>query len=587
MYKDIISAINYLPEDLINDQIVEAGLAKGDIKLLNILPEKYLTPSVVTRIIEKNAGYCSFDLSRISSDARTKSVCELAVKKKIDNFRHVPISLRSATMLECLMDSAKNALSLLPLVPIDLWNTDAVYKGIRSLYSATEFNSYSYSRRQSYHSGSISQDACLRMVQALLSYVPRKFKNQRFYLGLFDQKMPVKDVLAITPNKYKQTAFYRYLAQKDFKSVPPKHYSYDLLLASLRSSQGVDLSDIFSPSSYGEDTRSIARIFLSLMDDTMADAIVDRDFRYFKSLPDRFRTESRLMRAIALMQNNHGSHLIDEEKDHHLLTPTVCRAFVKKNMGYPTFPAYVWNKDFVCFCIENGPSFDWFEQMPGHLQTVENTALAMDKYQYYVRYVRPEFITLERAKAIYRQDVIQHPREEIPPYEKYIPHHYLAEFSELTGLPRHFFGGETTLLDMREAKERYSFCRMGDVFLGIYSKDGYIDSRQFLIMTRRTPDAIRPRVIFDRPIGTFHITWLEKMVADYDRTFVRPTVCKKLKDLQVNTYYGLEFVENRDGVEIYRNTFLGGVVCYTARHNGKIVRADTREDLFHAINRAA
>ena len=580
MNKDIIEAIQYLPEEFLTPEIVQAGIENGNIELLNCLPQKYLTPEVVLQLVEKDKGYGSFDLKRIPKSALSVTVCEAAVEKSIKNFWHVPDKFKSPQMLNELMLNAPSTLAMLPSVPAEHWTEKAVYKGINALYAAMSSWNNGYSQKHRYSNYHESTDSYFRMAQILLSYVPATIKREQFYLGLFASRMSTKDVVEITPTRYKNKAFYIRLAETDFELLPHKLYSKDTLLAALRSG-GVTPYDIFYK------TNPYSEAFISNMDDEMADVIVEKGDNYFKRLPEQFRTEQRLLKAIDGLMNRDGYNLIDQEKDAALLSRTVCKAFVKKDKGYPTFPNKVWDQAFANYCLKNAPSFDWFEQMPGYLQTAENTALAMDKYDSNIQYVRPEFIPLERAQRIYRRDLLHHPNEEVPPLEKYIPRHYFSEFTELTGLPKVFFGGETTFLEMRMNKQRYSYCHLGNIFLGVYTNSGYRNAQLIVTMTRRTPDSIRPQTIFDRPVGTFHTTWLEKMVADYDRTFAKPAVSKKLKELQVNSYYEVRFVESHNGTDIYRNTFLEETVCYTALCDNERLCGQAKADLYDQLKSQA
>jgi hypothetical protein len=98
-------------------------------------------------------------------------------------------------------------------------------------------------------------------------------------------------------------------------------------------------------------------------------------------------------------------------------------------------------------------------------------------------------------------------------------------------------------------------------------------------MTRASSYDEQPQVIFNRRVGSFHKTWLEKMVADYDRDFVKPTVSKVLKEVQANMYCGVEAVGSKEGIELFRSTFRGETIGFTGRKDGMIVHAETREEV--------
>ncbi|MCE8722073.1 hypothetical protein K0F33_27390, partial [Bacteroides thetaiotaomicron] len=71
--------------------------------------------------------------------------------------------------------------------------------------------------------------------------------------------------------------------------------------------------------------------------------------------------------------------------------------------------------------------------------------------------------------------------------------------------------------------------------------------------------------VFDVPVGTFHRTWLEKIVAENDPYFIKPRVDKSLKAVQAVCYYGVEKFKDLNRTEIFRNTFMGETIGYCAR----------------------
>ena len=96
--------------------------------------------------------------------------------------------------------------------------------------------------------------------------------------------------------------------------------------------------------------------------------------------------------------------------------------------------------------------------------------------------------------------------------------------------------------------------------------------------------AIRPEVVFDKAIGTFHKTWLEKMVADYDRGFTKPVVESGLKKLQTNGYYNVKLLETTpSGIKIFRNLFLDYTVSYIAEKDGIVSERSTKESLMKLL----
>lgn len=65
--------------------------------------------------------------------------------------------------------------------------------------------------------------------------------------------------------------------------------------------------------------------------------------------------------------------------------------------------------------------------------------------------------------------------------------------------------------------------------------------------------------------GTYHPTWLEKIIADYYPAFVKPAVAKALKEYQFNAYYKVEEECIYEGVQIYSNSLLGERVYFSAK----------------------
>lgn len=89
--------------------------------------------------------------------------------------------------------------------------------------------------------------------------------------------------------------------------------------------------------------------------------------------------------------------------------------------------------------------------------------------------------------------------------------------------------------------------------------------------------------MFESPIGTFHTTWLEKLIADNDASFVKPSVPKELKPYQFNGYYTVEKVGEEDGVAIYANELLEERVFYTAQLETGIEMSHSLSELKNEI----
>lgn len=562
MKKEICIAVENLPEELITPEIAAAAIKEGNVKLLDYLPHKYLTGEVIIRIITKKESsyrWDSFSLGSIPKNLRTQTVCDYAVGKSLDNFPFVPQECRNLNMLEKMVDSADRTLKYLHLFHESKWNTDIVYKGINDIYIVSTSN---YGRRGAYHGCSTSTN--IKNVQVFLSFVPRSLKTKAFYMGLFSTQLSPNDINVITPDRYKKRAYYIQIAKKEFSLVPAQVYEYDIFMEAISHGQ---IS--FRPSYYNQPklSKELQETIFSVMDDAMADKIIEVEPDVFKVLPEKFQTSKRLITAIK--KEERGNLMIDESY-HHLFTKEVCKTYILKNKDMPKLPQSIWNQDFVDYCMKHGTSFNWFEQMPKHFQTREMVSKVLDYSSHHLSQVRPELISLEQAQELYRDNEY---------HRKNIPQHFIREFMEETGLDEKFFGGDLPFSRWREDRKNYTYCRLGHSYIGFYTTSCYRDADHYLIMTRRTPQSIKPEVVSNTKIGTYHTTWFEKMIADYDRQYTKPTVAKKLKELQINPYYALESVETAKGMTIYRNTLLDETINFTALVNGSVASSSTLDGL--------
>lgn len=578
MEKEIYKAVANLPEALITPEIAAAAIEEGKIELLDYLPHRYLTGEVVVSIIEKNAdSYCfrSFKLSSLPENIRTKEVCEFAVKKEDSNILHVPVLLRSEAMLKELLGSTKRNIKYLHLFPAKAWTTELALKGTKSIYSETTSN---YGPRRGYHGTTTRTD--IKQVQIFLSYVPNSLKNREFYHGLFSLNMKREDIGILTPDRYKAKAYYLKVAASEFELVPKHFYDYDIFMVAIENKK----ISFDAPYRYSYDSKSqrehrekterytelMAAIF-AVMDDTMADKVVEASPHDFKKLPEQFQTPERLISAIERCDRN--VIMIDHETRPELFTVEVCKAYIRKNCNIPKFPESIWSSDFVEYCNLHGTALEWFEHIPKHLQTKEMVAAVINQTPWDVRYARMELISPEQAIELYRSD-----RD----YKQYIPKHYLQDFMDETGLDEQFFGGEVSFQTLRELRKKHTYCRLGTSYIAIHTDDSY-SNPNIITVTRRTPCSFRPEVVFRQEVGTFHTTWLEKLIADYDPSFVKPTCNKALKPYQENGYFALTKVATEYGADIYANSLLGEQIYFTTMIEGEVVRcgslAKVKEEL--------
>lgn len=566
MSKEICVAIENLPSELVTSEIAAAAIEEGSIKLLDCLPHRFLTGEVIIKIIEKNANSYSwrgFDLSNIPEDLRTEMVCEFAVKKSTDNIQYVPKQLRSETMLDSMLESTEKNLKYLHLFDADIWNTRLATKGLKSIYRICETR---YGPRGGYHGSQIKCD--IKRLQIFLSFVPDALKTPQFYISLLQHNIYAADVNALLDDKYKDKAYYMLVAENDFDIVPPEFYDYDILTTAI-SKRKLTLCGYHCTK---DDDRLIKTALDNVMDDKMADLIVTTDPEAFRILPDDFKTAERFLLAVETTTN---SRFGCSELYEHLLTEEVCKAYIRKNLDLPQLPAKVWSAEFVDYCMQFGTSFHWFGQIPKELQTIEMVDAALNRYGGNISYARPDLISLEQAMNIYRNNEY---------YRKYIPQRYITEFKNETGLDERYFGGERSFTSLREGRAENTYCKLGNTYVAIRREGYYRSGGLVLTVTRRTPRAFRPIPIFEREIGTLHTTWIEKMFADYDTSFVKPTVSKDLKKYQFNGYYDIKKVKVRNGITIYANVLYGANVFYCAQIGDNRPLCDTLEEIEKKID---
>lgn len=560
---DICKAIANLPEELITPEIAAAGIEEGNIELLDHLPHKFLTGAVILGIINKNEksySWQTFSLSRIPEELRTQEVCDFAVNKDIDNFSHVPANNRTSEMLKKMVFDVDKGIRYLHLFPEILWDTTFAYAGINDAYSS---HTQSYHYRGGYHTSGTND---IKMVQVFLTFVPVTIKTQKFYEGLFTgTKLSPEHIDLLTPAKYKHRSYYMQMASRKFSLIPQNRYRYEIFMAAMTENSKNSVDNLFS--------EQIKPYLFACLDNAMADHIVTVSAEHFKKLPKKFQTSKRLKLAIDSFNGYYGYNLVDSTHE-HLFTESVCQAFIRKNKDYPEFPKHIWTHTFIEYCMQHGPSFCWFEQMPKHLQTPDIVHKAIENNTGCLAYARPELISLEQAQELFRQSEYTH---------QYIPEHFYTEFTEQTGLPKEFFGGEISFHSFRESKINYTYCKLGHCYLGFYQYGRY-GSPTRLIMTRRTPHSIRPETVFDRTIGTYHSTWLEKLIADYDPCFTKPAIVKGLKEYQINGYYCVEKIETYKAHTIYVNTLLGERISYSVKRNGRVKFSHQINNLKEEIN---
>ena len=551
MYKSIKVALEYLPEEFVTQEMVNEAVKCKDVEVLSYIPQRFLNTQLIEQVIA-NCDNCwhSFKLKHIPEECRTESVCAYAVKKSWRNIYAVPTHIMTREMALKVVQNCAGDLDILSAIPAHIWDNELAIEAMVSLIGNV-------------HRIGDYTNAIMR-VEIVLGYLPASLKTQELFTAMLQRE--ALDVLCVdraTPAKFKNKLYYQYLAKRDLSMVPHKYISYEVLYAA-----------VFSEHNNKVHNEYVLGHYMHLLDDRLADQLVRRYAYVFKTLPDKFRTAKRLV--LALDSSSRDSYTIintEDSKDSRLLTVEVCKAFVRRGGSCPTFPQKVWTHKFVEYCEENCKSYQWFEQMPTEFQTPKNTQAAFDYNSYNIRYFLKRFITPAMAKSVYRENC----------YNCWVPKHFISEFVKQTGLSEKFYGGERPLLTLKNNHEDYTYCKIGNTYIGFYYTDKYNPNTARLIMTRAESRYCKPSRVFECGVSTFHRTWLEKIVAENDPLFEKPKVDKSLRAVQALGYYGVEKIKDIKRTEIFRNTFLGETIGYCARRRDLTYHSDNCATLLEGM----
>ena len=551
MYKSIKVALEYLPEEFVTQEMVNEAVKCKDVEVLSYIPQRFLNTQLIEQVIA-NCDNCwhSFKLKHIPEECRTESVCAYAVKKSWRNIYAVPTHIMTREMALKVVQNCAGDLDILSAIPAHIWDNELAIEAMVSLIGNV-------------HRIGDYTNAIMR-VEIVLGYLPSSLKTQELFTAMLQRE--ALDVLCVdraTPTKFKNKLYYQYLAKRDLSMVPHKYISYEVLYAA-----------VFSEHNNKVHNEYVLGHYLHLLDDRLADQLVRRHAYVFKTLPDKFRTAKRLV--LALDSSSRDSYTLintKDSKDSRLLTVEVCKAFVRRGGSCPTFPQKVWTRKFVEYCEENCKSYQWFEQMPTEFQTPKNTQAAFDYNSYNIRYFLKRFITPAMAKSVYRENY----------YNCWVPKHFISEFVKQTGLSEKFYGGERSLLTLKNNHEDYTYCKIGNTYIGFYYTDKYNPNTARLIMTRAESRYCKPSRVFECSVSTFHRTWLEKIVAENDPLFEKPKVDKSLRAVQALGYYGVEKIKDIKRTEIFRNTFLGETIGYCARRRDLTYHSDNCATLLEGM----
>lgn len=549
-HNNIVSAIKWLPEHLFTEEIVEAAVQSNEIEVLSHIPGRFLTSERIERIMADSMdSWHSFELRNIPEECRSQAVCDFAIRKSSNNIAAVPEAMITRWMAEKVIKHGRGDFDILANIPERLWDAKLAYLALRCYM----YEPYSKSDRKE----------SIMVTNLILGHVSGSVKTREFYYGMLDEtKISISVTDTVTPSRFKNKAYYKKMAEHDLSLVPARFYSPEILRAAVCSTDGTNsITDplFFKPLSV-------------YLDDMLADRLMQKHPHMFHKLPETFKTPERLIIAIDNSKRE-TNYYIEEETERHLLTTEVCKAYVRRNGMCPKFPQKVWTQKFVDYCMEYGTSFRWYGQMPKDFQTSANTQAAYDYSRHHICNLAKRFITPQMAKACYRENC----------HKRAIPEHFLAEFRKQTGLPEKFYGGETSLLSLKNERINHTYCKIGNTYLAFYLKEPYEPSTAHLMMTRTDSRYCTPEKVFDIHIGTFHRTWLEKIVAGNDPRFVKPQVDKSLKAVQAVYYYGVEKVKDLKRTEIFRNTFMGETIGYCARRGDLTYHCDNCDALIEGL----
>lgn len=117
-HNNIVSAIEWLPEHLFTEEIVEAAVESKEIEVLSHIPGRFLTPGRIERIIAGSTeSWHSFELRNIPEAYRSGAVCDYAMRKKPKNITAVPEAMVTREMAEAVIRNGRGDFDILAFIP--------------------------------------------------------------------------------------------------------------------------------------------------------------------------------------------------------------------------------------------------------------------------------------------------------------------------------------------------------------------------------------------------------------------------------------------------------------------------------------
>ena len=541
--KDIVQAISNLPEDMVTSEMVALALEANNPRLINVVPRRFITAELLEKLIPHASLFRRFCLAKVPSELYTQQVCDAAFQCDAANFPVIPDSFKTAAMVEQIVDEPIGGLWLLPFIPEHLWTDKVIGKGIDKI------------------SKSEREGATVERLHIFLHYVPRRIRTWGFFKRLMrSDALTAGWMPLVIPRKYQNQTYYVAWGAKDITQVPLQRIDKKVALSALNHGHGYLMLS---------DNRKYSELLASMMNEDMADTVVQKSPGAFEYLPKAFRTDKRLSLAVKNCKfHPHMSNLCKIAMSENLLSSQVCKAFVRRDSSCPIFPADIWDQAFVDYCVRYGKSLEWYAQMPRQFMTRQIADLVLAKSPRGIKEIPEQFISLPVAQRIYRED-----RDN----RTYLPDQYFADFQVLTGLPEDFFGGEVSFKELKKHEVSGIYCHLGNLYFG-FIKIGRYQPECRLIMRQKIAGVETPELVFDKPVSSFSQNWLEKIVAENDPSFVKPDVGKPFKRLQGSPYYNVFPIESEHGTRVWKRTFCGFAIEYcTFLANGDMLVGDTVE----------
>ena len=123
LHNNIVSAIEWLPDYLFTEEIVEAAVESKEIEVLSHIPGRFLTPERIERIIAGSTdNWHSFELRNIPEACRSGAVCDYATRKKTKNITAVPEAMVTRGMAEAVIRNGRGDFDILAFIPARLWD---------------------------------------------------------------------------------------------------------------------------------------------------------------------------------------------------------------------------------------------------------------------------------------------------------------------------------------------------------------------------------------------------------------------------------------------------------------------------------